>query len=90
MILTMYDLRHLGNFAKCQAKHLQFDLPLWVTVLTSANHVFLVMNAAANLFLFMLTGTQVCNYIISLFINKRLVFNEMLQQSASKGKSKAA
>ena len=67
----MYDLRHLGNFAKCQVKHLQFNIPLWVTVLTSANHVFLVMNAAANLFLFMLTGTQVM-YIYYLHLGSKI------------------
>ena len=58
--LTLHDLGSFSFIKTCESKKLQYRFPLWVTMLLSANHVFLVMNASANIFLFMVTGTQVC------------------------------
>ena len=57
--LTVQDLGSLSKLRKCQENKLQFKSPLWATIMISVNHLFLVMNASANIFLFMVTGTQV-------------------------------
>ena len=57
--LTIFDLGSLDNLRICLDNNLQFKSPLWVTIMVSLNHMFLVMNASANIFLFMVTGTQV-------------------------------
>ena len=59
LILTLYDLGSMSLIRTCDENNLQFKSPIWVTVLISVNHLFLTMNASANIFLFMVTGTQV-------------------------------
>ena len=59
--LTAYDLIGLdvNQLRICEEYKLQYKFPLWVKVMNSANHMFLVMNASGNIFLFIVTGTQV-------------------------------
>ena len=61
MALTAYDLIGLdvNQLRICEEYKLQYKFPLWVKVMNSANHMFLVMNASGNIFLFIVTGTQV-------------------------------
>ena len=42
----------------CVNLNLQLRLPSWVIAMTSFTHLFLVMNASANLLLISATGTQ--------------------------------
>ena len=42
----------------CLDLNLQLRIPSWVIAMTSLTHLFLVMNASANLVLISATGTQ--------------------------------
>ena len=70
LILTLYDLGSMSLIRTCDENNLQFKSPIWVTVLISVNHLFLTMNASANIFLFMVTGTQVSprKHVIIFFV----------------------
>ena len=59
--LTTYDLVGLDvhQLHICEQYKLQYKFPLWVKVMNSVNQLLLVMNASGNIFLFMVTGTQV-------------------------------
>ena len=64
--LTAYDLIGLdvNQLRICEEYKLQYKFPLWVKVMNSANHMFLVMNASGNIFLFIVTGTQVNTKVV--------------------------
>ena len=64
--LTAYDLIGLdvNQLRICEEYKLQYKFPLWVKVMNSANHMFLVMNASGNIFLFIVTGTQVRTKVV--------------------------
>ena len=61
MVVTAYDLIGLDvdHLRICEEYKLQYEFPLWAKIMTSVNHMFLVMNASGNIFLFIVTGTQV-------------------------------
>ena len=57
--LTLYDLYNLNKIRICEENRLVIVTPLWVVFTASFNHMLLVMNSSANIFLFLITGTQV-------------------------------
>ena len=49
---------HVEQIRNCLDLNLQLRIPSWVIAMTSFTHLFLVMNASANLILISATGTQ--------------------------------
>lgn len=58
LALTIFDRSHQAEIAICENHRMLYKFPTWVTIMTSMNHLLLVINASANLGLIAATGTQ--------------------------------